>query len=95
MNIKRSLLVVLLASTGVPAAAQDVPATQLQDHAEVVRQDMLTRSLLRQPRRRTPTPTLNARAAATCANKGSAAARLGMDDPRVKRLYALCAQAGR
>lgn len=33
-------------------------------------------------------------AEATCANKHRAAANLGMNHPKVRRLYALCARAG-
>ena len=53
-----AIAVTILAAL-MPAAstsAQDLPATQLQDHAQVVRQSMLTRSLLR--RRANPSTAL-------------------------------------
>lgn len=37
---------------------------------------------------------VSATAAATCRNKQQAAANLGRNHPKVKRLYQLCAQAG-
>jgi hypothetical protein len=37
---------------------------------------------------------LDAEARAGCANKARAAANLGANHPKVRRLYALCAQAG-
>lgn len=74
------------------AVGQDIPTTQLDDHAQVVRQDMLTRSLLK---RRTARSTgVSPEAPATCAHKGRAAANFGANHLKVRRLYALCARVG-
>lgn len=82
---------ILLASSAI---AQDLPTTQLEDHAQVVRQDALTRALLRQRQSRARSSgTLSPEARAACANKKRAAANLGWGHPKVRRLYALCAQA--
>lgn len=44
---------------------------------------------------RTNRQGLSPRAAGYCANKASARARFGADDPRVRDLYRLCREAGR
>ncbi|SOB86560.1 hypothetical protein SAMN06297144_1666 [Sphingomonas guangdongensis] len=51
-------------------------------------------NLKTQPRSKQSARNVDAEARAGCANKGRAAARLGAEHPKVRRLYALCAQAG-
>jgi hypothetical protein len=86
----------MVLAVAATATAQDLPTNQLEDHAGVVRQDILTRSLLRQRQngRGSDAAALSPNARRTCRNKGRAAANLGADNPKVRRLYALCAQAG-
>ena len=86
------IVVAALTPAASVAVAQDLPTTQLQDHAQVVRQGILVRSLLK--RRSARSTMLSPQARATCANKGRAAAKFGMGDPKVRRLYALCARVG-
>jgi hypothetical protein len=84
-------------TTGGAAAAQDLPTTQMSDHAQVLRQDTLTRSLLRQrqaQRNAVGPDGLDENSRAVCRNKGEGAAKLGRDHPLVDRLYRACAKAG-
>lgn len=92
IGFKVATALILLTSTAI---AQDLPTNQLEHHAQVVRQDMLTRSLLTQRNgRNRSAASFSPEARAGCANKRSAASNLGPDHPKVRRLYALCAQAG-
>lgn len=74
------------------ASAQDLPTTQLQDHGQVVRQDMLTRSLLRQNRTRAPRATKGQMSA--CTQKAKFRAQYGAGHPQVRELYRLCRGIG-
>ena len=96
MSTISSIVAAALMLTAATAVAQDLPATQLEDHAQVVRQDALTRALLRQRNRshRERVAVLSPQARATCANKRRAEANLGANHPKVRQLYALCARAG-
>lgn len=98
------LAAVLLAAGmlfGASAQAQDLPTDQLSRHADVARQGVLRDKTVfrnrpnvgrgRSYNQNKGTPAQAARAGATCANKGQAAALHGRADPRVRRLYALCA----
>lgn len=89
MTCRATLVLTLLAAHSAPA--QDLPTTQLEDHGQVVRQGVLTRSLLRQ---RSGGRTSKVEARTTCANKARAAADFGASHPNVRRLYALCARSG-
>lgn len=80
----------LVAATS--AYAQDLPTTQMADHAQVMRQDNLTRSLLHQNRADLRRPT--ARQATLCASKQKYRARYGADNPSVRKLYGLCRGVG-
>lgn len=84
-----------------PAIAQDLDTSQLSQHADVVRQGILVdktvrRNQARAQARAAPTSfaAKRARAKATCANRGRAAALHGEDDPKVKMLYRLCERLG-
>jgi len=74
------------------ASAQDLPTSQMADHAQVMRQDTLTRSLLRPDRAGSRRPT--ARQTALCASKWNYRARYGADNPSVRKLYGLCRGVG-
>lgn len=83
----------------MPAPAQELDTSQLQQHADTVRQDSLSRSLLRQRSGTAANPARTfaekrARAQATCANKERAAAIGGPDNPKVRELYRLCGLLG-
>ena len=94
MACRLLLVVAVLIGPAGFGSAQDLPTTQLEDYAQTVRQRVLTRSLLRQHGASARGQGLNPRARATCLYKRRAVANLGAGDPRVRRLYALCAQAG-
>lgn len=80
-----------------PVAAQDLPTDQVERHADVVRQDMLLRSTLRdnparrndRGRRATP-QQIDA-----CSNKARFRSDHGADHPKVRKLYELCRSIGR
>lgn len=81
----------------VPAWAQDLDTTQMQQHADTIRQGILVDKTVRRGNTGKPAMTYEAkreRAKATCANKGRAAALHGRNDPKVSQLYDLCAQLG-
>jgi hypothetical protein len=74
-----------------PVAAQDLPTDQVERHADVVRQDMLLKSTLRNDHTRRATP----KQVAACSNKARFRSEHGADDPKVRKLYELCRSIGR
>ncbi|MFS0736331.1 hypothetical protein ABC347_04705 [Sphingomonas sp. 1P06PA] len=86
----RALGLMLLA--GSAATAQDLPTTQIEDHGAVVRQDALTRSLLRTPRPGSQSPSPAQRSA--CAALPRLRIQHGSDHPKLLRLEAHCRDAG-
>jgi hypothetical protein len=79
------------------AVAQDLPVPDTSGaYADSLLSRRLGDSMMRYQRRHNggPRPSSAANARATCANKGRAAANFGIDHPKVRQLYALCAQAG-
>lgn len=87
---------------------QDLPTNQLEQHADVVRQRTLDDALTTRNRTRpnapdgaaarrsgeTPAIEQTPERARACANRERFAAEHGRNHPQVRRLYALCAQAG-
>lgn len=95
MNIKPWTAVAALVFAASPAAAQDLPTNQLEQHADVVRQDTLLRSTLRHSRARQNGATRpTARQAEACANRARFRQEYGADHPQVRKLNSLCARAG-
>lgn len=94
MAITRCSLAGLALFLASAAAGQDLPTTQLKDHATVVRQDMTTRALQRHARanRKRAAPTASQRAA--CAARPRFRAQYGADHPKLLRLNGLCRSAG-
>lgn len=82
----------MMAFGAATAMAQDLPTTQMADHAQVMRQDNLTRSLLRQNRGGSRRPT--AAQASACASKQKFRSQYGADHPQVRKLYGLCQGVG-
>lgn len=82
----------LIAAGG--ASAQDLPTTQMADHAQVMRQDTLTRSLLRQNRNGHSSRRPTAAQSRACATKQRFRSQLGADHPKVMQLYGLCRRVG-
>lgn len=98
----RLVVLAALLAVAAPAAAQEMSVPDYQgDYAGTLLHRRLSESMMdyqrrrmkgeRPDRRRVP---ISARARATCANKGRAAARFGRAHPKVRQLYALCARAG-
>ena len=86
----------LLLATPV-AFAQDLDTSQMSQHADTIRQGILVDKTVRRGqsyRGGNGYSSKQARAQATCANRGRAAALHGRDNPGVQRLYSLCEQAG-
>lgn len=100
----RLTMAVLLAGAFVaantPLAAQDIPSPYdgaVAEHGQRQMMDRLAKRRLEQAYQRQRGAThrdVSPRAKATCRNKAQAAATLGRNDPKVRQLYALCAQAG-
>ena len=90
MTIQRWAAVAAFLFTA-PVAAQDLPTDQLERHADVVRQDMLLKSTLRNDRTRRATPEK----IAACSNKARFRSEHGADHPKVRKLYELCRSIGR
>ncbi|WP_447953198.1 hypothetical protein [Sphingopyxis chilensis] len=96
VTIKRWSAVAALVLTA-PVAAQDLPTDQVERHADVVRQDMLLKSTLRDDparrndRGRRATP----QQATACSNKARFRSEHGPDHPKVRKLYELCRGIGR
>lgn len=87
----------VLAVASVPAAAQDFGSmasdslSSAGSHAGTVGVNSHLNCRSRDNR---ASQSAAAEARAGCANKARAAANLGADHPKVKRLFQLCAQAG-
>ncbi len=81
----------LIAAT--PAAAQLDPLSYGEAAASIGRTQVMNEAITQQNASRNAAATRQ-RARATCARKDALAARHGNDDPRVKKLFSLCAQAG-
>lgn len=99
----RSMVVLVMAGAVLmaqgPVLAQDIPSPYEGAIAEQGQRQMMDRLAKRRleqayQRRGVARTGLSPRARATCRNKARAAADWGRNDPRVRRLYALCAQAG-
>lgn len=89
---------VALVCAAAPAAAQDVYENAIANHGAVVRDNAILRHNLKQARDRqrggrAAAPT-NARQAEACANRARFSREYGADHPKVRQLYALCAQHG-
>ena len=89
-----TLIVALFAITLPPVGAQELPADQLERHADVVRQDNLLRSTLRPPTRKTSLGLATAQQRASCGKKTHFSSQYGPGHPKVKKLYALCRGIG-
>lgn len=76
-----------------PAVAQLDPMSYGEAAASIGRTQVMNEAITRQ-NKAALTQRKRERAKATCANKHKAAENHGADDPRVKQLYKLCAQAG-
>lgn len=99
MTIKpwTAVLVLLPAlAAAAPTVAQDLPTDQIERHADVVRQDMLLKSTLRQSGTRQTEHTTRAtpRQAAACAKKAEFRRQYGASHPKVRQLYGLCRNVG-
>lgn len=88
--------IALLGFAAPPVLAQDLPTDQLQQHAEVVRHDMVLKKSLRhsiarrdaRARRATPQQV------AACARKAQFRRQYGARNPKVQKLYSLCRGVG-
>lgn len=88
--------VTALAILATPVAAQDPDA--LTNHANTVLHDSMLRHNLEYARKhqkgRGGASSPNARQANACANRARFSREYGADHPKVRQLYALCAQHG-
>jgi hypothetical protein len=96
MKVKLCSAIAVLAIASSPVAAQDLPTDQLEQHADVVRQDTLLKSTLRHSTARQDERAHRAtpRQAAACAKKAQFRSEYGADHPKVQKLYSLCRSVG-
>lgn len=97
MRFRLIAMAMSLAVLPVTAIAQDVsvPDTTGDYSSSLLTRRLSDQAMNQQNRRIGRSRSIaNARTRATCANKRRAAANLGRNNPDVRQLYALCAQAG-
>ena len=100
MSLVRTFIIAAgLIGTTTSAVAQDLPVPDTSGaYASSLLSRRLGDSMMNYQRRRGggggPQQAVSSRTRATCANKGRAAANLGRGNPKVRQLYALCAQLG-
>ncbi|WP_315760378.1 hypothetical protein [Sphingomonas sp. Y38-1Y] len=96
MRFKMLAAALILSPVAIPAAAQDIsPAMDpVQAGLGEVMNHGVREAYRNGGQRTSRSRTSRSSAAATCANRGRAAANLGANHPKVQRLNALCARAG-
>lgn len=97
MSIKASTVAAALLLATPAAFAQDLDTSQMSQHADTIRQGILVDKTVRRGQTYSGGNSYEAkraRAQATCANRGRAAALHGADNPGVQKLYSLCEQLG-
>lgn len=98
--LSRILVICGLGITAAPVAAQDIPSPYegaLAEQGQRQMMDTLARRRWQQAQQRRHgrrAIALSPKARATCLNKARAARNFGRSDPKVRRVCALCAQAG-
>ena len=96
MRITMLTVALALFALPMPAAAQDIAPAM--DPVQAGLAEVMNHGVREAYRngggRVTRSRTSRSSAAATCANRGRAAANLGANHPKVQRLNALCARAG-